>query len=192
MERGADRTWPSLTREGTFRTPSAAVLFGDVMLTWYMRQGKKPLVGTRGQLHDHVALSVADLDAWIARLRAEGVNSCSTLSARRHPRRHDRRPQPGSDRAGGGQVDGRSVEAHSDLLAFAVARARQSAWRSAANRECRTRQDARTGLPNAAAPSTADRPLLGVPPGSVFSTARDARGRRMGRQRHRTSDFHPL
>jgi catechol 2,3-dioxygenase-like lactoylglutathione lyase family enzyme len=73
VERGADRSWPSLTREGTYRTPTAAVLFGDVMLTWYMRQGDQPLVGTRGQLYDHVALSVADLDAWIGKLRAEGV-----------------------------------------------------------------------------------------------------------------------
>jgi hypothetical protein len=31
------------------------------------------LVGTRGHLYDHVALSVADLDAWIAKLRAEAV-----------------------------------------------------------------------------------------------------------------------
>jgi catechol 2,3-dioxygenase-like lactoylglutathione lyase family enzyme len=73
VERGAERTWPALAREGTFRTPTAAVLFGDVMLTWYMRQGDEPLVGTRGQLYDHVALSVADLDAWVAKLRAEGV-----------------------------------------------------------------------------------------------------------------------
>ena len=43
------------------------------MFTWYMRQGDEPLVGTRGQLYDHVALSVADLDAWVAKLRAEGV-----------------------------------------------------------------------------------------------------------------------
>ena len=49
VERGPDRTWPALTQEGMFRTPSAAVLFGDVMLTWYMRQGDAPLAGTRGQ-----------------------------------------------------------------------------------------------------------------------------------------------
>ena len=73
VERGPDRTWPALTREGMFRTPSAAVTFGDVMLTWYMRQGDAPLAPTRGQLLDHIALSVADLDAWIAKLRAEGV-----------------------------------------------------------------------------------------------------------------------
>ena len=38
-----------------------------------MRQGDEPLAGTRGQLYDHVALSVADLDAWVAKLRGEGV-----------------------------------------------------------------------------------------------------------------------
>jgi len=73
VERGPDRSWPALTRDGTFRTPTAAVLFGDVMLTWYMRQGDEPLGPTRGQLYDHVAFSVADLDAWVVKLRAEGV-----------------------------------------------------------------------------------------------------------------------
>jgi catechol 2,3-dioxygenase-like lactoylglutathione lyase family enzyme len=73
VERGPDRTWPALTQDGMFRTPSAAVLFGDVMLTWYMRQGDAPLAGTRGQLYDHIALSVADLDAWVEKLRAEQV-----------------------------------------------------------------------------------------------------------------------
>jgi 4-hydroxyphenylpyruvate dioxygenase-like putative hemolysin len=38
-----------------------------------MRQGAVPLVGTRGHLMDHAALSVTNLDAWIAKLRAEGV-----------------------------------------------------------------------------------------------------------------------
>ena len=63
----------TFTREGTFRTPSAAITFGDVMFTWYMRQGDAPLAPSRGQLYDHVALSVADLDAWIAKLAAERV-----------------------------------------------------------------------------------------------------------------------
>jgi catechol 2,3-dioxygenase-like lactoylglutathione lyase family enzyme len=73
VARGADRTWPALEPEGAFRTPTAAVTFGDVALTWYMRQGDKPLVSTRGHLYDHIALSVADLDAWIVKLRSEGV-----------------------------------------------------------------------------------------------------------------------
>jgi catechol 2,3-dioxygenase-like lactoylglutathione lyase family enzyme len=73
VARGPERSWPSLTREGTFRVPSAAVLFDDVMLTWYMRQGEEPLAPSHGQLYDHIALSVADLDQWIAKLRAEGI-----------------------------------------------------------------------------------------------------------------------
>jgi len=30
-------------------------------------------VSTRGHVYDHIALSVGDLDAWVARLRSEGV-----------------------------------------------------------------------------------------------------------------------
>lgn len=73
VARAADPTWPALEPEGAFRTPTAAVTFGDVALTWYMRQGDRPLAGTRGHLYDHIALGVADLDAWIAKLRGEGV-----------------------------------------------------------------------------------------------------------------------
>ncbi len=73
VERGADRTWPALNREGMFRTPRAGVEFGDVVLTWYMNQGDAPLAPSRGQMQDHIALSVADLDAWTAKLRGEGV-----------------------------------------------------------------------------------------------------------------------
>jgi catechol 2,3-dioxygenase-like lactoylglutathione lyase family enzyme len=77
VERGPDRSWPALEPEGTYRVPTAAVLFGDVALTWYMRQGEAPLAPTRGQLYDHIALSVADLDGWIAKLRSEGVKFLS-------------------------------------------------------------------------------------------------------------------
>jgi catechol 2,3-dioxygenase-like lactoylglutathione lyase family enzyme len=73
VPRGADRTWPALNREGMFRSPRAGVEFGDVALIWYVNQRDKPLVGSRGQLQDHIALSVADLDAWIDKLRSEGV-----------------------------------------------------------------------------------------------------------------------
>jgi catechol 2,3-dioxygenase-like lactoylglutathione lyase family enzyme len=71
--RGPDRTWPALEQEGMFRTPGAAVAFGDVALLWYMRQGDQPLVSSRGHVSDHIAFSVADLDAWVAKLRREGV-----------------------------------------------------------------------------------------------------------------------
>jgi catechol 2,3-dioxygenase-like lactoylglutathione lyase family enzyme len=73
VPRGMDRTWPALNREGMFRTPRAGVEFGDVALIWYANQGDRPLVGTRGQLQDHIALSVTDLDAWIEKLRSDGV-----------------------------------------------------------------------------------------------------------------------
>src|SRR5467141_868187 len=52
VPRGPERSWPALERHGMFRAP---------------------LVSSRGHLYDHVALSVRDLDAWIAKLRSEGV-----------------------------------------------------------------------------------------------------------------------
>jgi catechol 2,3-dioxygenase-like lactoylglutathione lyase family enzyme len=73
VARGPDRTFPALEPDGTFRTPSAAVAFSDVALLWYMRQGDRPLVSSRGHVADHLALSVTDLDAWVAKLRREGV-----------------------------------------------------------------------------------------------------------------------
>jgi hypothetical protein len=73
VPRGLDRSWPALERSGMFRAPTAAVVFGDVALPWYMRQDEKPLVSSRGHLYDHIALSVVDLDAWVAKLRGEGV-----------------------------------------------------------------------------------------------------------------------
>jgi len=73
VSRGADRTWPALNREGMFRTPRAGVEFGDVALIWYANQGDQPLVSSLGQLQDHIALSVTDLDAWVEKLGSEGV-----------------------------------------------------------------------------------------------------------------------
>src|SRR3954468_24479791 len=73
VPRGADKTWPALEVDGMYRTPSAGVTFGDVAMNGYMRQGDRPLVGTRGHLADHIALSVGNLGAWVAKLRSEGV-----------------------------------------------------------------------------------------------------------------------
>jgi 4-hydroxyphenylpyruvate dioxygenase-like putative hemolysin len=42
-------------------------------MMWYANQGERPLASSRGQLQDHIALSVADLDAWTDKLRSEGV-----------------------------------------------------------------------------------------------------------------------
>ena len=74
VPRGADRTWPALSREGMFRSPRAGVEFGDVVLTWYPNQGDEPLASSLGQLQDHIGLNVADLDGWVAKLRDEGVS----------------------------------------------------------------------------------------------------------------------
>ena len=74
VERGPDKTLPALDWDGMHRTPSVtSTTFGDVSLFWYMNQGSTPAAGTRGYLMDHIALSVADLDAWIAKLRAAKV-----------------------------------------------------------------------------------------------------------------------
>ena len=73
VPRGEDRTWPALNREGMFRTPRAGVEFGDVVLTWYANQSGEKLVSSRGQMQDHIGLSVADLGAWIDKLKSEGV-----------------------------------------------------------------------------------------------------------------------
>jgi catechol 2,3-dioxygenase-like lactoylglutathione lyase family enzyme len=73
VPRGPDPTFPALELDGLYRTPSGGVVFGDVALPWYMRQGDQPLVCTRGQLYDHFALSVTDLDAWLEKLRSEEI-----------------------------------------------------------------------------------------------------------------------
>ena len=73
VPRGPERSWPALERAGMFRSPSSAVVFGDVGFPSYMRQTDAPMVSSRGHLYDHIALSVADLDPWIAKLRGEGV-----------------------------------------------------------------------------------------------------------------------
>ena len=66
-------TWPSLTKNGMYRYPTAGVQFSDVSMMWYMDQTDKPLVATRGHLLDSVGLGVGDLDAWVAKLKAEHV-----------------------------------------------------------------------------------------------------------------------
>ncbi|HET7084269.1 MAG TPA: hypothetical protein VFI23_05830 [Rhizomicrobium sp.] len=73
LPRGADPSWPSLNRNGTYRFPTGGVSFDDVAMNWYMNQTDKPLAPTIGHLMDHVSLSVSGLDAWIAKLKGEGV-----------------------------------------------------------------------------------------------------------------------
>jgi catechol 2,3-dioxygenase-like lactoylglutathione lyase family enzyme len=71
--RASETTFPALEADGMYRSPSAAIVFGDVSMGGYIRQTDKAAVSTRGHLADHVGLSVANLDAWIAKLRAENV-----------------------------------------------------------------------------------------------------------------------
>jgi catechol 2,3-dioxygenase-like lactoylglutathione lyase family enzyme len=74
VERGPDKTLPALVWDGMFRTPGVqTTVFGDVSLFFYMNQGDTPAGPTRGQLMDHYAVGVADLDAWIAKLRGDKV-----------------------------------------------------------------------------------------------------------------------
>ena len=74
VERGPDKTLPALEWDGMYRTPAVqTTIFGDVSLFFYMNQGNTPAPSTRGHLMDHIALGVADLDAWAAKLKGEGV-----------------------------------------------------------------------------------------------------------------------
>jgi catechol 2,3-dioxygenase-like lactoylglutathione lyase family enzyme len=73
VPRTADRTFPALELNGMYRAPQIPLLFGDVSMGGYMNNADQPLVSSRGHLADHVGLSVANLDAWAAKLRAEGV-----------------------------------------------------------------------------------------------------------------------
>ncbi len=74
VERGPDRTLPALDWNGMFRTPAVqTTMVGDVSLFFYMNQGATPAGPTRGHLMDHFAVGVADLDAWIAKLKSENV-----------------------------------------------------------------------------------------------------------------------
>jgi hypothetical protein len=71
--RGAEPSWPSLNKKGTYRFPTGGVGFDDVAMNWYINQTDRPLAPTVGHLMDHVSLSVGDLNAWTAKLKGEGV-----------------------------------------------------------------------------------------------------------------------
>jgi catechol 2,3-dioxygenase-like lactoylglutathione lyase family enzyme len=91
VERSPDPTWPALETEGLIRVPSAAVTFGDVAAT---RAHARPALRSRR--------------AQRRRSRRLGRQAAprghhlpgAALPAGRHPRRHDRGPEPRGDRAG--------------------------------------------------------------------------------------------
>jgi 2-keto-3-deoxy-L-rhamnonate aldolase RhmA len=72
--------YPSLERAGTIRQPRGTAVHGNGSLSGYTRQcvsgrcgDDQPLVPSRGQVLDHIAFTVADLDGWRAWLGASGV-----------------------------------------------------------------------------------------------------------------------
>jgi len=73
--------WPSLEAAGTIRRPSASVRFEGGGVSFYPRQCRPGRCGARGerlvpslgQVLDHVAFTVRDLDTRLGRLRAAGV-----------------------------------------------------------------------------------------------------------------------
>lgn len=71
--RATEPSWPSLTQNGTYRSPTGGVSFSGVAMNWYPNQGDKPLAPTRGRLIDHIGLAVTDLDAWVTKLKSEHV-----------------------------------------------------------------------------------------------------------------------
>jgi catechol 2,3-dioxygenase-like lactoylglutathione lyase family enzyme len=72
---GPENTWPALVIEGLNRAPVVnSTTFGDVALYWFMNQHGSAAASTRGQVVDHFALSVTDLDAWLAKLHDENVD----------------------------------------------------------------------------------------------------------------------
>ncbi len=73
VPRTVDRTFPALNVDGMFRSPPGGVTVGDIDLTWYPNQTDAPLQSSIGQLMDHIAFSVTDLDAWMEKLRRDGV-----------------------------------------------------------------------------------------------------------------------
>ena len=68
----APPTWPSFAKTGFVREPSGAVFFDDISISIRPWPGGG-LVGTRGHIVDHWALSVSDLTATVARLKGEGI-----------------------------------------------------------------------------------------------------------------------
>jgi len=84
----AEPTFPSLDPAGTVRGPNATVRHGNGSISIYPRQClgdqcevDEPLVPSRGQVLDHVAFEVEDLDAWVVWLEQQGV----TFLERRTP-----------------------------------------------------------------------------------------------------------
>lgn len=68
----APPTWPSFARTGFVRDPAGGVLIDDISISIRPWPGGG-LVTTRGKIVDHWAISTANLDQTVTRLKAEGV-----------------------------------------------------------------------------------------------------------------------
>jgi hypothetical protein len=68
----APPTWPSFAKTGFVRDPAGGVTFDDISISIRPWPGGG-LVSTRGKIYDHWALSTANLDATVTRLKGEGV-----------------------------------------------------------------------------------------------------------------------
>jgi hypothetical protein len=68
----APPTWPSFAKTGFVRDPAGGVNFGDISISIRPWPGGG-LVSPRGKIVDHWALSTANLDATVARLKREEV-----------------------------------------------------------------------------------------------------------------------
>jgi hypothetical protein len=74
-------TWPSFFKfPGFVREPSGSVLFDDINILIRPWPGGG-LVSPRGHIVDHWALSVADLDSTVARLKSEGIKFLEEIHA---------------------------------------------------------------------------------------------------------------
>jgi hypothetical protein len=65
-------TFPSFAKTGTVRGPLGRVEFDDIAVAIHPWPGGG-LISTRGQVVDHWALSVSDLNGTVARLKSEGI-----------------------------------------------------------------------------------------------------------------------
>jgi hypothetical protein len=68
----APPTWPSFAKTGFVRDPAGGVLFDDISISIRPWPGGG-LVSTRDTIYDHWALSMANLDATVERLKRENV-----------------------------------------------------------------------------------------------------------------------
>jgi catechol 2,3-dioxygenase-like lactoylglutathione lyase family enzyme len=76
----APPTWPSFAKTGFVRDPAGGVSIDDISISMRPWPGGG-LVSTRGKIVDHWAVSTADLDKTVTRLKGEGVKFLEEIHA---------------------------------------------------------------------------------------------------------------